>query len=101
VHSSTFAVVANDQRWRGRAMCDPNNGHDPNIWFPPSIRQHSTGARARAAMALQAQSEAQAKELCAACPVQRECLEYANDNEEPDGIWGGLTPIERRKEPRR
>jgi WhiB family redox-sensing transcriptional regulator len=52
-------------------------------------------------MALQAQWEAQAKELCAACPVQRECLEYANDNEEPDGIWGGLTPIERRKEPRR
>lgn len=27
--------------------------------------------------------------VCAECPVRRECLQYALDNDEPHGIWGG------------
>ena len=37
-----------------------------------------------------------AKEVCAKCPVQRECLEYAIAEDEI-GIWGGKTTNERRK----
>jgi hypothetical protein len=37
-----------------------------------------------------------AKELCSKCPVLQSCRTYAIDALEPFGIWGGLTPIERR-----
>lgn len=95
VVADTVAVAANDQRWRERAVCDPVNGHDPNAWFPPSVRQHSKRAEALAAMAVRLQRETEAKALCATCPVWQECLEYAIDNDVRDGIWGGRTPVER------
>jgi WhiB family transcriptional regulator, redox-sensing transcriptional regulator len=40
--------------------------------------------------------ESEAKRICAGCPVQRECLEYALRVREPFGIWGGLNETERR-----
>lgn len=36
-----------------------------------------------------------AKSLCAECPIQRDCLEYAVEAKEEWGIWGGLTARER------
>ncbi|MGW1840881.1 WhiB family transcriptional regulator [Streptomyces sp. NPDC002067] len=36
-----------------------------------------------------------ARELCAECPVQQACADWAVETGEPDGIWGGLTPRER------
>ncbi|MDN5744404.1 MAG: WhiB family transcriptional regulator [Nocardioidaceae bacterium] len=36
-----------------------------------------------------------AKELCAACPLQRACLREALVEDEEWGIWGGLNPQER------
>lgn len=41
--------------------------------------------------------EAQAKQVCARCPVQRACLNHALSVGEPYGVWGGLTEDERRK----
>lgn len=38
-----------------------------------------------------------AKTICAFCPVRRECLEYAIENNERFGIWGGKDIGERRK----
>jgi WhiB family redox-sensing transcriptional regulator len=38
-----------------------------------------------------------AKAVCARCPVQKQCLDAALTRGEPEGIWGGLTPRERRK----
>lgn len=38
-----------------------------------------------------------AKEICAACPVREECLEFALETRPSDGVWGGLTPIERHR----
>ncbi|MFE4632846.1 WhiB family transcriptional regulator [Streptomyces sp. NPDC056773] len=38
-----------------------------------------------------------AKEVCALCPVQRDCLRHALKVVEPFGIWGGLTEGERRR----
>ena len=37
-----------------------------------------------------------AKSICVDCPVRVECLAHAIDNSEPHGIWGGMTPKERR-----
>ncbi|MFK0219445.1 WhiB family transcriptional regulator [Streptomyces vinaceus] len=38
-----------------------------------------------------------AKELCGSCPVREECLAMAVRSDESDGIWGGTTPLERRR----
>jgi WhiB family redox-sensing transcriptional regulator len=39
-----------------------------------------------------------AKELCAACPVRQQCLDYAIANAEQHGIWGGMATRERQRE---
>ncbi|WP_327185385.1 WhiB family transcriptional regulator [Mycolicibacterium fortuitum] len=38
-----------------------------------------------------------AKAICETCPAQTQCLQFALDNEEPHGIWGGLSPEERHR----
>lgn len=35
--------------------------------------------------------------ICKSCPVQTECLEYAIENCERFGIWGGLSVRQRRQ----
>ena len=37
-----------------------------------------------------------AKELCSSCPIIEQCLRFAVNTDEPHGIWGGMTPNERR-----
>lgn len=44
---------------------------------------------------------AKAKSICGSCPVSYECLVYAIDTNQPDGIWGGATLRERRRIKRR
>lgn len=43
----------------------------------------------------------QARQVCASCPVKQECLDYQIPFEQVsfryDGMWGGLTPTERRQ----
>src|SRR5215217_3776896 len=39
----------------------------------------------------------QARTICNACPVKTECLAHALQEKERYGMWGGLTPIERRR----
>lgn len=41
-----------------------------------------------------------AKLICGRCPVARECLEHALTHGEIHGIWGGLSPRERRELPK-
>ena len=45
--------------------------------------------------ALRIGDPSRAKQICAACPVQAPCLEFAINNREREGIWGGLTVAER------
>lgn len=42
-----------------------------------------------------------AKAVCATCPVAGECLTWAIETNQTDGIWGGHTPTERRSLRRR
>lgn len=37
---------------------------------------------------------AEAKEICAACPVRQQCLQSALNNKEVWGVWGGRDEIE-------
>ena len=37
-----------------------------------------------------------AKVICFSCPVQPECGQWAIDNREPFGVWGGVSEKERR-----
>ena len=41
-------------------------------------------------------SAATAKRLCLGCPLQTSCLEYAIENGERYGVWGGFSERERR-----
>ena len=37
----------------------------------------------------------EAKAICATCPVAEQCLEYAVATHQSDGVWGGMTALER------
>lgn len=68
--------------WMDEAVC-AGIGSD---WWYPQTRQDGASTFAD-----------RAKRICATCPVQVECLEYALDIRDAYGIWGGLTAAERRK----
>lgn len=35
--------------------------------------------------------------ICQSCPVRTDCLEYALDNNEKFGVWGGMSERQRRR----
>lgn len=47
------------------------------------------------AKAFVAEAEADAKALCAVCPIRRQCLNFAMANDEEWGVWGGMNRAER------
>jgi WhiB family transcriptional regulator, redox-sensing transcriptional regulator len=63
--------------WQSDALCAQT---DPETFFPEKGGTTSP-----------------AKKICAACEVKTECLEYALENDERHGIWGGLSEGELRK----
>jgi WhiB family transcriptional regulator, redox-sensing transcriptional regulator len=71
--------VVDDGRWRDRAAC---KGMDPSLFFPEQ------GNRVIEPLA-----------VCARCPVQQPCKEFAIRHGEP-GIWGGTSGRDRRIERR-
>lgn len=42
-------------------------------------------------------SVTEAKKVCLACPIRVQCLEWALNNGEDFGVWGGLSERERHK----
>ncbi|MFI1934633.1 WhiB family transcriptional regulator [Streptomyces sp. NPDC020330] len=74
------------ENWRLHAAC---REEDPDLFFPIG----STGP------ALVQTKEAKA--VCRTCPVQAACLEWALENKQDSGIWGGLSEDERRALKRR
>lgn len=75
------AVEENTLAWQTDALCSQT---DPEAFFPEK------GGSTR-----------DAKRICTSCDVKTECLEYALQNDERFGIWGGLSERERRKLKRR
>ncbi|MGW7427749.1 WhiB family transcriptional regulator [Streptomyces sp. NPDC054813] len=72
--------------WRERAAC---LRVDPDLFFPvgqggPALTQVD-----------------EAKAVCGRCPVLEQCLDWAVDVGQVEGIWGGMTESERRAMRRR
>lgn len=63
--------------WRQRAAC---RGVDPDVFYPATDEEAE-----------------EAKAVCVQCSVRESCLEYALNNRERDGVWGGATERERRR----
>jgi len=63
--------------WQADSLCAQT---DPEAFFPEK------GGSTR-----------EAKKICSSCEVRAQCLEYALQNDERFGIWGGLSERERRK----
>ena len=66
-----------DYNWRDDALCART---DLEAFFPEK-----------------GTSNHDAKKICSNCEVRAECLEYALQNGEQFGVWGGLSERERRK----
>ncbi len=66
-----------DTSWQQYSNC---LGVDPDLFFP------ERGA-----------STKEAKEVCRGCVVREDCLEFALQNGEKFGIWGGMSERERRR----
>ena len=61
--------------WRDRAAC---LGHDTSLFFPADSHVPNLYREALA--------------LCERCEVRVECLRYAIEAGETDGVWGGVPP---------
>lgn len=72
-----FPDTSGELEWQERALCAQT---DPEAFFPEK------GGSTR-----------EAKKVCLVCEVRAECLEYALENDERFGIWGGMSERERRK----
>jgi WhiB family transcriptional regulator, redox-sensing transcriptional regulator len=59
---------------------------DPELFFGPESERVADWQR----------REAEAKAVCAACPVTARCLAYALETRQAYGIWGGAAESERR-----
>ncbi|MGV3712239.1 DNA-binding protein WhiA [Pseudolysinimonas sp.] len=67
------------QPWMQDAAC---SDVDPEVFFPTTFKKLGvTDAAVR---------------VCGTCPVRRDCLAYAVERDEREGIWGGTTPRQRR-----
>jgi WhiB family redox-sensing transcriptional regulator len=64
--------------WREQAAC---RGMPTAWWFPEDGQPADPAAR----------------RICLGCPVRMACLTEAIERSEPDGVWGGLGPGERRR----
>lgn len=73
----TLSEVLVPPEWMKKALCAEV---DPEIFYPEKNTDGTV-----------------AKRLCLKCDVRVECLEYAVDNDERFGIWGGLNERSRRK----
>ncbi|MGI9605581.1 MAG: WhiB family transcriptional regulator [Acidimicrobiales bacterium] len=66
-----------DPNWMARGLCA---NQPPETFFP------SDGVGVEVA-----------KRICAKCPVQERCLEYALKNRIDHGVWGGCSERQRRR----
>lgn len=75
-----MARIAAD--WRSRAACART---DPELFFPDGVSKAVT-AQIR-----------DAKRVCFRCPVRDDCLEWALETGQADGVWGAMDEGARRR----
>lgn len=61
---------------------------EPDMWFPERDGDARWSYTPSAILA---------RDICDSCPARLECLEYALQFDNLDGIWGGLDPDERKR----
>lgn len=113
IRVAVFRDRIEDYDWMNRARC---RGADPAIFHPLDMREDLPPKSRRKGRTGRDQSEknpqyalrvAAAKEICwgtngeGECPVRKQCLEWALEHNEKEGVWGGASERERRKERRR
>lgn len=69
-------ALAQPEPWMADAVCAQVDG---DLWFPEK-----------------GGSNAEARRICAGCPVKALCLDYAIENDER-GVWGGTSEQERQR----
>lgn len=74
---SAASIKIRTPGWMGEALCAQT---DPEVFFPTIGR-----------------AGAEAKRVCAVCPVRQDCLEYGIENG-LQGIWGGVGERNRQEE---
>jgi WhiB family redox-sensing transcriptional regulator len=72
-----FTPIA--EPWMEGAVCTQT---DPEVFFPERAERVKASA---------------AKAICRRCPVRDACLEWALDNGERFGVWGGTSETDRRR----
>lgn len=106
------------QKWRRRASCLGASTHAPAVTTDPYEDHDFTlpdGQGCTGAGHDEPKDEslwfaekgywgpvtvANAKSICATCPVKPECQAFAREEKIQDGIWGGQTPNEMREDRR-
>lgn len=94
IERAWLAVSAAVPQFEERPACADA---DPKLFFAPYELTTAT----REQPSERARREEKAKAICGGCPVRAQCLDWALANLERDGIWGGLSPWERRELQRR
>ncbi len=74
--------VADLWDWQFEGLCRTSS---PEVFF------HPEGERGPA----RRRRDQEAKDVCAQCPVLRQCRDHALQVREPYGVWGGMTEDER------
>lgn len=69
--------------WYEEAACA---SYPAEVFFPPSDAPSAANA---------------AKAICEGCPVREECLSFALETAQAEGVWGGMDAGERRRLRRR
>jgi WhiB family redox-sensing transcriptional regulator len=69
--------MPDENDWQERGAC---RGIDVGLFFP--VVEHEAH---------------EAKAVCSMCPVRARCLEFALEEGERFGIWGGYTTLERKE----
>ncbi len=72
--------------WDDDAAC---KGHPDLPWFPPDKDELEGQDWSSFLYSI-------ARPICTTCPCREECLNYALENKITYGMWGGLTPEERK-----
>lgn len=77
-------MLEQDTSWMKEAMCQGASSH---LFFPEPKHTKVIPAQYKIALA-----------ICGACPVQKQCLDYALKHRMiEDGIYGGKLPHQRRQ----